>query len=203
LSIQNHVVPDENWFKAYLLQAKRLHRNDRSEEYNDRAEFRSVDRRQHAQLEAFAKRFGEEFFGYILYCPPVPFLTAHTATKVRALHTRNLSQPIYDYVGGLSLFDYLKNNNGHIDAGIWITPVATMPLRILNLHDQAFQGATPFSWVFLEHLTAPTSRAHRAHGRLGRRREPGDGRDALIRNVASGNTTAIEEFLRIADADTP
>jgi hypothetical protein len=203
IEYQNHVLPAENWFNAYLLQAKRLHRADRSGEYDDRAEFRSVDRRQHARLEAFAKHFGEKFFGYVLYCPPVPHLTAHTATKVRALHTRNLSRPIYDYVGGLSLFDYVKRSSGHIDAGIWITPVTTMPSRILNVHDAAFQGASPFSWFFLEHLTAPTSRPHRDRGRIGRHRESGDERATLIRDVVAGDSNAIDEFLRIADGESP
>jgi hypothetical protein len=53
---QNHVLPAENWLNAYLLQAKRLHRADRSGEYDDRASFKSVDRRQHDRLEAFAAR---------------------------------------------------------------------------------------------------------------------------------------------------
>ena len=201
IEYQNHVLPAENWFNAYLLQAKRLHRADRSGEYDDRASFRSVDHRQHARLEAFAKRFGEEFFGYILYCPPVPHLTAHTATKVRALHTRNLSRPIYDYVGGLSLFDFLKKNAGRIDAGIWLTPVTTMPSRILNVHADAFQGASPFSWFFLEHLMSPTARPHRDRGRLQPHRDPDDERATLIRNVVSGDSNAIDEFLRIADGE--
>lgn len=201
IEYQNHVLPDENWFRAYLLQAKRLHRTGGSGEYDDRSFFRSVDHRQHDRLEELAKRFGEEFFGYILYCPPVPHLTAHTATKVRALHTRNLSRPIYDYVGGLSLFDYLKKNAGRIDAGIWLTPITTMPSRILDVHADAFQGASPFSWFFLEHLTNPPARARRDRGRLRPHREPEDEREKLIRDVVSGDSGAIDEFLRVADGE--
>jgi hypothetical protein len=203
IEYQNHVLPSENWFNAYLLQAKRLHRADRSGQYDDRASFKSVDHRQHDRLEAFAKRFGEEFFGYILYCPPVPHLTADTATKVRALHTRNLSRPIYDYVAGLSLFDYLKKNAGRIDAGIWLTPVTTMPSRILNVHADAFEDAIPFSWFFLQHLTSPTARPHRNRGRLLPHRDPDDERARLIRDVVSGDSNAIEEFLRVADGEVP
>jgi len=202
IEYQNHVLPDENWSRAYLLQAKRLYRAGGLGEYDDRSDFRSVDHRQHNRLEAFAERFGEEFFRYILYCPPVPYLTAHTVTKVRALHTRNLSRPIYDYVGGLSLFDYLKKNAGRIDAGIWLTPVTTMPSRILNVHADAFQRASPFSWFFMEHLTNPPARSHRDRARLRAHRGPEDERGKLIRDVVSGDSGAIDEFLRIADGDS-
>jgi hypothetical protein len=202
IEYHNHILPSENWFRAYLLQAKRLYRTDRSGEYDDRASFRSVDHRQHRRLEAFAKQFGEEFFRYILYCPPVPYLNAHTAIKVRALHTRNLSRPIYDFVGGLSLFDHLKKSAGRIDAGIWITPVTTMPSRILNVHDQAFQEASPFFWFFLSHFAIPITGGHRDHGRIRRHHDPADPRDMLIRNVVSGDSNAIEEFLRMADGES-
>jgi hypothetical protein len=71
IEYQNHALPAENWFRAYLLKAKRLHRSDRSGDYDDRASFRSVDHRRHDRLEAFAKQFGEEFFRYILYCQTI------------------------------------------------------------------------------------------------------------------------------------
>lgn len=72
IEYQNHVLPAENWFNAYLLQAKRLHRADRSREYDDRANFRSMDRRQDARLEAFAKQFGEEFLDTFSIARPCP-----------------------------------------------------------------------------------------------------------------------------------
>jgi hypothetical protein len=201
IEYKNYVLPGENWFFAYLLQAKRLHRSG-SGEYDDRASFRSVDHHQHDRLEQFAKRFGEEFFGYILYCPPVPHLHPETITKARALHTRNLSKPIYDYVGGLSLFDYVKRTSGHIDAGVWITPVTTAPSRILNVHAEAFERASPLSWFFLEHLTRPSSKPYRDRGRLRPDHEPGEERAALMRDVISGNRRAIEEFVRMAGGES-
>ena len=54
---QNFILPETSWSRAYLLQAKRLHPSPAG--YDEKASFKSVDARQHAQLERFAEQFGQ------------------------------------------------------------------------------------------------------------------------------------------------
>ena len=151
LDYENRVLPGESWSTAYLVQAKRLFRNPRSSEYDDKSRFEAANAEQQVRLERLAGVLGNEALLYCLYCPPTPELSEIARTQVRALHTRNLADRIFDYGAGLALRDTLVANGG-INGGIWFTPIEAKPDRLVGLHDAAFNSALPLTWFLIEHF---------------------------------------------------
>jgi hypothetical protein len=208
---RNFILPEENRIWSYLLQAKRLHPTSPTAGFDEKSIFKSVDHQQHERLLKLSESFGSQFFKYMLYCPPTPHFSSTTITKIRALHTRNLTRPIYDYSGGLALFDYTKSVSGRVDSGIWLTPIEKVPARVLDLHNGAFKDVWSLSWFFLRHLTQPRSfddqQRHHENGLISKSRNPNGGNDDLIHGVVTGDRHAIEVFCEAArekdDLDLP
>ncbi|TCQ14085.1 hypothetical protein [Rhizobium sp. PP-CC-3G-465] len=153
----NRILPSESWSTAYLVQAKRLFRTKKTGDYDSGSIFQATDAAQHQRMERLAGKFGAAAIKYCLYCPQTPSLSEETRTKVRALHSRNLSSHIYDFAAGLALRDAIVSEGG-IDAGIWISPGEIKPSKLLSLHDEAFKSVRPFTWFFIEHFMPRTSR---------------------------------------------
>jgi hypothetical protein len=209
LEYKNYILPDEDRIWSYLIQAKRLHHNLPSGEFSERSVFKGFNLNQHNFLKKLSKKFGPHFFKYMMYCPPISHFTPPTATKIRAIHTRNLSHPIYDYSGGLALFEHVKSVSGRVESGIWLTPIESVPASVMELHKVAFVDAWSWSWFLLRHLTQPHSggqqRLHHDENFKMNGTELISGGDALIYGVVTGDRDAIEEFCKVAykmDLDT-
>ncbi len=212
LEYQNEIVPEDSWSSAYLLQAKRLHRADKKGEYDERASFASVDIRQHECLRQLAKIFGDGYFRYLLYCPPVSRLTPQAATKVKALHSHSISERYnghhlhhFECVSEFLFFEHYRKV-GHIDAGMWLCSTEYKPQGLMTLHRDILFRAKPFSWFFVKAFTAPWLCHKRRHLReyignekdeIRKKRAISELEEAeLIHQVAIGNKSAIQTFLR-------
>lgn len=194
LTYENRILPKESWSTAYLVQAKRLFRSPKSGEYDSKSSFQAVNSEQQARLNRLAKILGKDALRYGLYCPQTPSVPAQTQKQVRALHSRNLSFQIFDFAAGLALRDTLLTNGG-IDAGIWFEPIESKPTGLLELHDQAFRTALPFTWFLIEHFT-PRAEHDRfigltRHGRvLSRIRD-----DDRLKRIVTGDQAAIQDLI--------
>ncbi|QGM97247.1 hypothetical protein [Methylocystis parvus] len=194
LTYENHILPNESWSTAYLIQAKRLFRNPNSGEYDQRASFQAVDTQQRARLDRLASILGEGALLYGLYCPQTPKIPDTTRTQLRALHTRNLSRQIFDFGTGLALRDALVNNGG-IDAGIWLRSIEGKPTGLVGLHDEAFRSALPFTWFIIEHFTprshhGPFSGLMRSGPILAEPRA-----NDRVRSIVTGDQQAIRDLI--------
>jgi hypothetical protein len=202
LEYRNFILPEETRIWSYLLQAKRLHPASPTLGFDEKSSFKSVDHLQHQRLLKLTERFGSHFFKYMMYCPPASHFSSTTIAKIRALHTRNLTRPIYDYSGGLALFEYVKSVSGRVDAGIWLAPIEKSPARVLDLHNGAFEDTWSLSWFFLRHLTQPRSmddqRPRSERGMRPSIRGPNHENDDLIHGVVIGDRHAIEVFCETA-----
>ena len=203
LEYQNEIIPEDSWSSAYLLQAKRLHRADKTGKYDERASFASVDGRQHDRLRQLAKIFGDRYFHYILYCPPVSRLTPRATTKVRALHSSALSARFnghhlhhFENIAEFLFFESYRKL-GCIDAGIWLSDTSKKPHRLMELHCDLPFHVKPFSWFLVESFITPWYRQIRYNQETDKGVETKEDDNAmLIRLVASGSKTGIETFLR-------
>ena len=151
LEYDNKILPEENWSRAYLVQAKRLFRNHRTGAYDGLARFRSVDTQQQARIEQLSKILGADAILYGLYCPPIDELPEIARIQVRALHARNLSRNIFDYGNGLALRDTLRANGG-CRSGMWLCPAVGKPIGLATLHNEAFRSALPLTWFIINHF---------------------------------------------------
>ncbi|MBZ7924190.1 hypothetical protein LAC81_26060 [Ensifer adhaerens] len=194
ITYDNRVLPDENWSKAYLVQAKRLFRDSSSTEYDHRARFQAVDGEQQTRLNRLTAILGGGAVHYGLYCPQTSAIPDPTRTQVRALHTRNLADEIFDFGRGLALRDTLTTNGG-IDAGIWLRSIEGKPTGLLALHNEAFRSALPFTWFVIEHF-APRSH-HRSFrglihgGPVLSERQPDD----RLKRIVMGDQQAVRELI--------
>lgn len=152
LTYDNKILPQESWSTAYFVQAKRLFRNPMSGEYDHRASFQAVDSEQQARIDRLSAILGIGALRYCLYCAQTPAVAETTRVQVRAIHTRNLSDQLFDFGSGLALRDKLTAKGG-IDAGIWLRSVIGKPTGLLALHNEAFLSALPFTWFIIEHFT--------------------------------------------------
>jgi hypothetical protein len=194
LTYDNRVLPEENWSKAYLVQAKRLFRNPNSGEYDQRASFQAADAKQQARLDRLAAIIGSDALRYGLYCPQIAAMPNTTRTQVRALHTRNLASQMFDYASGLALRDTLLANGG-IDAGVWLRSIQGKPTSLLELHNEAFRSAVPLTWFLIQHFTLCSrhgSFAGMMHGDPGLT-DPGD--DDRVRRIVTGDERAVRELI--------
>jgi hypothetical protein len=194
LSYENRILPEESWSTAYLVQAKRLFRNPSSREYDHRANFQAVDAEQQTRLSRLASILGDGGLLYGLYCPQIPAIPEATRTQVRALHTRNLGNQIFDYGTGLALRDYLVGTGG-IDAGIWLRSIEGKPTGLVGLHNEAFRSALPFTWFVIEHFSPRShhgsfSGLMRSGPILAQRRD-----DDRVRRIINGDPQAIRELI--------
>lgn len=196
IEYQNLILPAESRNWHYLMQAKRLHRSP-SSEFDDFASFKSVDHAQHRRLQHLADTFGPHFFRYFLFCPAIKDFLQPTATKIRALHTRNLSTNIFDYTNGLTLFDYVRNCLGRVDSGVWVAPSDIAPSRPLNLHNEAFVRTWSFTWFMIQHFRASSFARERHHSRVAGESSGGPNEE-LIRGVICGQEESIEKFCELA-----
>jgi hypothetical protein len=196
LKYENYVLPEESWEAPYLLQAKRLFRYSSTLGYDERARFQSTNPNQQKLLERLCEVFGQESFRYFLYTPPISLLDNQVSIKIRALHNRNLAGDIFDFARGLSLFGHLQERSGHIESGIWLTPIAMVPSTLLNLHDNAFRGASPFSWFVIDHFVNGRRSPRTMSPPQVRRSQQSPA--SLIADVTRGERRAIEEFIRRA-----
>jgi hypothetical protein len=220
LEYHNEIIPEDSWSSAYLLQAKRLHRADKTGEYDERASFASVDVRQHERLCQLAKIFGNQYFRYILYCPPVSRLTPRAATKIRAPHSYEFSNRFnrhyfHDFQNIAEfLFCESYRKTGRIDAGIWLYENSDKPRGLMELHHKVPFHAKPFSWFLVQQFLA-TGCYQISYGHNQRIAQETDQirkkawileheKAVLIQRVASGNKAGIDEFLRrVHKAGTP
>ncbi|WKA29332.1 hypothetical protein [Bradyrhizobium roseum] len=152
LEYDNRVLPQENWSKAYLVQAKRLFRNPQSGEYDHKSRFQALNSDQSARLTRLAEILGRNALYYAFYCPLASALSETARTQVRALHTRNLSRKLYDGSTGLALRDAVAVNGG-IDAGIWMHQLASPPTLLPQLHVGAFNQAWPLTWFLVDRFS--------------------------------------------------
>jgi hypothetical protein len=122
-----------------------------------------------------------------------------------------MTRLIYDYSGGLALFDYARNVSGRVDSGIWLTPIEKVPARVLDLHNGAFEDVWSLSWFFLRHLTRPQSfndqRHHHEDRLIYKNHSSMRANDGVIHGVVTGDHVAIEIFCEVAreidDSDLP
>ncbi len=189
----NHLMPSLSGFWVYLLQAKRLFRNDRTGEYDEHSQFQSADAEQHSRINALAGIVGAKFLRYFLYCPPVEQFSEHTKVKIRALHNAVTSRNIFDYAAGLSLFDYLRQRSGKFDAGSWVCPIDIKPSSVLRVHEAAFTPNLPLTWFILRHFLAfsgesPMPASYKGSGRSEQ------GMVDWVRRIAEGDQDAIERI---------
>lgn len=190
----NRVLPEESWSTAYLVQAKRLFRNSTSGEYDQRSRFQALDWEQQERLNRLAGVLGSHGILYGLYCAPTPVIPDTTRVQIRALHSRNLNNLIFDYGSGLALRDILLANRG-IDAGFWLRSVEEGPTSLLELHNEAFRSALPFTWFLIEHFTPRLPYGSftgftRDGSILAEHQE-----DDRIRRIVTGDQQAIRELI--------
>ncbi|RWX04973.1 hypothetical protein EHI45_30990 [Rhizobium leguminosarum] len=194
LTYDNRILPEESWSTAYLVQAKRLFRNAHSGEYDQRAGFQAVNADQQTRLDRLSAILGKGALRYGLYCPQTASIPDQTRMKVRALHTRNLGDQIFDFGAGLALRDALLSNGG-IDAGIWLTSTDGKPRGLLGLHSEAFRSALPLTWFLIEHFTPRAT--HGAFAGLTRRgpilSETRD--DDRVKRIVTGDQQAVRELI--------
>lgn len=112
-------------------------------------------------------------------------------TKIRALHTRNLNDHIFDYSTGLALRDTLIATGG-IDAGIWLRPIRSKPKDLFGLHGEAFRTALPFTWFIIEHFM-PRSHHGSSLTRNGSAIVEHD--NDRVRRIVTGDERAIRELI--------
>lgn len=151
LEYENHVLPSTNWSAAYLLQAKKLYRNSKNNEYDKSSRFISSDANQHKRIEKL-NEYLNGHISYILYCPQILDFTRETQIQMRAFHNKNTAQLIYDYGVGLEFRDFLLKNKG-INSGIWLTTADEKPTNLAKLHSKSFESALPFTWFIIEHFS--------------------------------------------------
>lgn len=196
LDYENRVLPEESWSTAYLVQAKRAFRDPGSGKYDEKSRFEAANAEQQVRLDRLADILGHGALRYCLYCPPTPELTDIARTQVRALHTRNLTDRIFDYGAGLALRDTLVANGG-INAGIWFAPIETKPARLVGLHDAAFRSALPLTWFLIEHFGP---RTHGGWDACLLRGSPllanrGEGPNHRVRGIVTGDDRAVRELV--------
>ncbi|MGY3342030.1 MULTISPECIES: hypothetical protein [unclassified Bradyrhizobium] len=184
LEYDNRVLPQENWRKAYLVQAKRLFRNPQSGEYDHKARFQALNSDQSARLNRLAGILGSDGLYYAFYCPLVSALSVTTRTQVRALHTRNLSGRLYDGSSGLALRDAVAVSGG-IDAGIWMHELTTPPTLLPQLHAGAFRQALPLTWFLVERFLGYDDHYGREENHDQER----------VRRIVTGDMRAIQELI--------
>ncbi|WP_316171766.1 hypothetical protein [Bradyrhizobium sp. SZCCHNRI1058] len=193
LTYDNRILPAESWSTAYLVQAKRLFRNAHSGEYDERAGFHAVNSDQQTRIDRLSAILGKGALRYGLYCPQTASIPDQTRMKVRALHTRNLGDEIFDFAAGLALRDALLSSGG--DSGIWLTSTEEKPRGLLGLHSEAFRSALPFTWFVIEHFTPRAT--HRAFAGLTRRGSilSESRENNRLKRIVTGEHQAIRELI--------
>ena len=198
LEVDNKILPQENWFAAFLVQAKRLFRNPNSGEYDQKSSFQAVDAEQQLRLDRLARVIGEDALDYCLYCPPISALSDTARMQARALHNRNLHNKIFDYSGGLALRDALVQTGG-INAGLWFRPIAYKPSTLLELHGSAFRTALPLTWYIIQYFIPAAGGRHREQYRAPEHSHRHD--YDRVRRIVTGDEQAIRDLIReLADA---
>ncbi|WP_317213861.1 hypothetical protein [Gluconobacter sp. GP1] len=195
LEYENHVLPSTNWSAAYLLQAKKLYRNSKNNEYDKSSRFMSSDTDQHKRIENLNKYLNGHI-NYILYCPQLLDLTREAQIQMRALHNKNTAQLIYDYGIGLEFRDFLTRNKG-INSGVWLTTVDEKPKNLANLHSKSFESALPFTWFIIEHFSQRGfSGAFRGLLQDGPIIARGKGsKNTVVRGIISGDSDIIKKVI--------
>lgn len=194
LEYENYVLPGENWSTAYLVQAKRLFRSPKNSEYDHRAAFRAVDAEQQDRIDRLSTILGSGSLKYGLYCPQVPMIPQDTRTQIRALHTRNFSDKLFDFASGLALRDFVASNGG-IDAGIWLQSSEGKPTNLISLHNQAFRSALPFTWFIIDHFTRRSFEHFLGRAPYSASMLSNPQGNDRVRRIVTGDTDAIHELI--------
>lgn len=195
MEYQNTVLPELNWTAAYLMQAKRLFR-DAGGVYSLKSKFESVSDQQTKRMQDLANILGEDAIRYCLYMPQTNDYALASASAIRTLHTRNLSCEIYDFAVGLALHDSIRASGG-IDAGIWISSIASACKTAAQVHSSAFGTAHPLTWFILRHFG---ELSHHTRNRMGlnqhhRQSTSSDNWVERVSKIATGDPAAAQALI--------
>jgi hypothetical protein len=152
INYQNQFDRNTSFKRCWLLQSKRLFRDDRRNEFTTESKFKSYNEKQHINIQNFNKKYEDEFIKYLLYCPRPDNLEKTIREKLAYTRNKTLSADIFDYTFGLELHNDLLNENSTISSSLFFCSPTSFPNDFLSVYKQLFQGMTPFAWFLIQHF---------------------------------------------------
>ncbi len=210
INYQDHLLPEESWSVAWLLQAKRLTANlHGSRLYTEASNFGAVNVEQQDRIRRLRKAVGIEFIKYLLYCPRPSALDKETQAKLAHLRYKKLASRIFDYTLGLETRDDLGSDTSTLAAGVFVAGIDTLPYNLSQVHNTMLDGCCPLSWFFAAHFASDINPSDLHPGGLVSaptyiRIHPGQdspdfatrplGKIELAHAIVRGNPVAIEQL---------
>lgn len=153
LRFQDHLLPERDWEKAFLLQAKRVYA-DRAGTYRLGSKYGGFDREQHERAEAINGQLGYDLVRYLLYCPRPERLPKGLAEALRHLRDVNVQDRLFDGMAGLEMHDNLVRNGETLEPGIVVARPAGVPDTLRDTYGGLFSHSLPWAWFLTLWLTA-------------------------------------------------
>lgn len=154
MNFEDHLLPNESWSIAWLLQAKKLFPDKRNTiKYSEVSRFESHDIKQAERMKKLEETLGIDFIRYLLYCPRPADLDDITQKKLAHLRNLQLSSNIFDYTLGLELRDELSKIESSLAAGLFISRIDGCPRNLGEVHKGILNTSHPFSWFIANHFS--------------------------------------------------
>ena len=152
LRFEDNLVPDRDWEKAFLLQAKRVYA-ERDGSYRLASTYGGFDADQHERAEAINDQLGYDLVRYLLYCPRPDRLPRELAEALRHLRDVNVQNRLFDGIAGLEMRSSLVRNGETLEPGIVIAKPSALPTTLSETYGSLFTGCIPWSWFLTLWLT--------------------------------------------------
>jgi hypothetical protein len=153
--IYEDVVAKTERKAPYIVQAKKLHRSDRSRiPYSANDKFTAANDQQRLGLSGLGKILGEHSVKYMAYCPRLGIYDQDSQRAIRSLHAPNIGTLYAGTQFGLALSANLLKPDGPYTSGNWVTPIAPRLHTAASLHERAFRSNLPFGWFVIANLCA-------------------------------------------------
>ncbi|TAF07970.1 MAG: hypothetical protein EAZ77_08045 [Nostocales cyanobacterium] len=155
LNFEDHLLQEESWSAAYLLQAKRLSpfKPEHPIRYNEKSGF-NIDTEQMTRIYCLNKILGVNCIKYLLYCPRPSMLDNITEKKLSHLRNQTLENwtQFFDNIFWLEFYQKSELLEDSLAAGIFVNEIENLPTNLGNVHKSIFKICLPFSWFIVQHF---------------------------------------------------
>jgi hypothetical protein len=153
IRFNDHIMEEETWTMAWLLQAKRLSpRLNKIPMFTEASAFAGIDADQQRRIEQLNQAVGLDFVRYLLYCPRPSQLDEISRAKLARVRNQTLNHCIFDYASGLELHRDLLSDSPTVAAGLFVTSAAKAPKNLTSVHSGLFATCLPLAWFLIGHM---------------------------------------------------
>lgn len=193
---RDHLLPDRNWERAYLLQAKTLYQ--KAGGFPLDAGYGAMDKAQQGRANRINRHLGYELIRYLLYVPRPAQLPSTTAATLRHLRDVNIAGEIFDFSRGLELYANIIGDDPILDAGLVVAPAVGLPHTFAETYAHLFNSSLPWAWFLTDVVTNNGHFGDRAAGGSMWDNATPDRRDLML-GVVRGEGESVSELSAAVD----